>query len=68
MQVIGIFMLAEVLAPLREIAILNVFDRNMLPTFLLVSGNISSDYYDFETDFILPFIKIILFCILTVFV
>jgi len=41
MQVIGIFMLAEVLMPLREIALLNAFDRNLLPTFLVVSGNIS---------------------------
>lgn len=38
MQVIGIFMLAEILMPYREIALLNAFDRNLLPTFLVVSG------------------------------
>lgn len=43
MQVIGIFMLAEVLMPLREIALLNAFDRNLLPTFLVVSGEHISD-------------------------
>ena len=42
-QVIGIFMLAELLMPLREVAILDVIDRNLLPTFLVVSGNTSSD-------------------------
>ena len=46
MQVIGVFTLAEVLVPLREAALLNVFDRNLLPTFLVVSGTISSDVSD----------------------
>jgi len=55
MQVIGIFMLAEVLMPLRQIAILNAFDRNLLPTFLVVSGNISfllrlGTYFETNSD------------------
>ncbi|XP_024397386.1 uncharacterized protein At4g17910 [Physcomitrium patens] len=53
-EVIGIFMLAEVLAPLREIAILNVFDRNMLPTFLLanlLTGLVNMSMY---TIFVAP--------------
>lgn len=61
-------MFVEVLVLLREIVIFNVFDCNMLFIFFLVSGNIFFDYYDFEMDFILFFIKIILFCILIVFV
>jgi hypothetical protein len=43
LQVIGVFTLAEVLVPLRETALLNVFDRNLLPTFLVVSGTIFSN-------------------------
>ena len=42
-QVIGIFMLAELLMPLREIAILDVIDYNLLLTFLVVSGDTSSN-------------------------
>lgn len=37
LQVIGIFMLADVLLPLQQLSVLNIFDNNMLPTFLLVS-------------------------------
>jgi phosphatidylinositol glycan class W len=36
-EVIGIFMLAEVLVPLRELALLNAFNRNLLPTFLVAN-------------------------------
>ena len=43
---IGIFLLAEVLMPLKELALLNVFDRNLLPTFLVVSRTIFSDSSD----------------------
>ena len=39
-QVVGIFMLAEVLMPLREVKLLNVFDRSLLSTFLVVSGTV----------------------------
>lgn len=46
MQVIGVFMLAEVSLPLREVVLLNVFDRNLLSTFLVVSWTIFSDSSD----------------------
>ena len=36
-QVIGIFVVADVLVPLKQVRVLDIFDHNLLPTFLLVS-------------------------------
>lgn len=36
-QVIGIFVVADLLVPLKQVWVLDIFDHNLLPTFLLVS-------------------------------
>ncbi|KAG0566222.1 hypothetical protein KC19_7G047100 [Ceratodon purpureus] len=60
--VVGIFMLAEVLMPLREVKLLNVFDRSLLSTFLvanLLTGLVNMSMYTIFVDSAKAFVVVL---------
>ncbi|KAG0559069.1 hypothetical protein KC19_10G076700 [Ceratodon purpureus] len=65
-EVIGIFMLAEVLIPLREVALLKVFDRNLLLTFLVANSLTGMVNMSMYTIFVAPvkaFLTVLLYAL-----